>query len=326
MPGENKLQVLDNGVRFCVDAIWKELRSKLLRLWEKELYSERDIYLIIKEIETNAGAQEITGIFTSDVSGPWHQGRTETHPQLFQLGANLLLYTTDLAPPKGKLTAAVRPPRPPRPLRTVRIARVKHEGDWNVCPQAASRLSDVLAEALSFGVEEAEPADLAKPVDPRLTLLWMTGTRAGNLPASHRNHLKNYLAAGGTLFVDSAMGGKEFAQAATAMLGDMFGPASLQDLPADPPLLTGAFAGGMGSDLTKVRYTRAAAAEAPPDQPAKLTVVIIDGRVAVVLSPYSVVCGLLAQPTYGCKGLAPPDAARLAANVVLYALAHRSGG
>lgn len=69
LPGENKLQVLDNGVRFCVDAIWKELRSKLLRLWEKELYSERDIYLIIKEIATNADAQEITGFFTSDVSG-----------------------------------------------------------------------------------------------------------------------------------------------------------------------------------------------------------------------------------------------------------------
>ncbi|MBA4323434.1 MAG: hypothetical protein C0408_11515, partial [Odoribacter sp.] len=43
LPGENKLKVLDDGARHCVDSIWTDLRSKLIKVWEKELYSERDI-------------------------------------------------------------------------------------------------------------------------------------------------------------------------------------------------------------------------------------------------------------------------------------------
>ena len=69
IPGENKLQVLDKGAKYCIDKIWAQLRKKLSRLWEKELYSQRDIYLIVKKIESHDEALEIGAIFKSDVSG-----------------------------------------------------------------------------------------------------------------------------------------------------------------------------------------------------------------------------------------------------------------
>ena len=69
MPGENRLQVLDKGARACVDAVWKDLRDKLLRLWEKELYSEREIFLVAKNVDSSAQAHEIAGVLQSDVSG-----------------------------------------------------------------------------------------------------------------------------------------------------------------------------------------------------------------------------------------------------------------
>jgi hypothetical protein len=69
LPGENTLQVLDKGAKLCVNAIWKELRAKLIRLWEKELYSERDIYLIIKGLLSYNSAGQTADIFKSDVSG-----------------------------------------------------------------------------------------------------------------------------------------------------------------------------------------------------------------------------------------------------------------
>ena len=69
LPGENRLQVLDRGAKSCVDAIWSELRKKLTRVWERELYSERDIYLIVKNVPSHARAQEIALVFKSDVSG-----------------------------------------------------------------------------------------------------------------------------------------------------------------------------------------------------------------------------------------------------------------
>jgi len=69
MPGENKLQVLDKGAKLCVDNIWNKLRKKLARLWERELYSQRDIYMVVKKIASHAEAMEIGAIFKSDVSG-----------------------------------------------------------------------------------------------------------------------------------------------------------------------------------------------------------------------------------------------------------------
>ncbi len=69
IPGENRLQILDKGARACVDAVWGKLREKLLLLWEKELYSEREVFLVIHAVDSNARAHEIAGILQSDVSG-----------------------------------------------------------------------------------------------------------------------------------------------------------------------------------------------------------------------------------------------------------------
>jgi hypothetical protein len=271
------------------------------------------------------GCRKRVFILTSDVSGAWHQGRAEQYPQFFQLAANMLLYTTDLGPPKGRFRAGYARPRPPKPARSIRLARLKHAGDWDLCPQAVDRLGDALAEAVSIGLTELPPADPDKPLDANCPLLWMTGTRDPKLQPAQKDHLKAYLRAGGTLFIDSAMGAKEFTEAAGQALTEMFGAGSLQPLPGDHPLLTGALAGGMGSSIAKVAYTRAAAAEAPPGQTPELMCVVLNGRVAAVLCPYSVVCPLAGQPVYNCRGLAVRDAARLAANVVLYAATPPAG-
>ena len=69
LPGENSLHVLAKGAEFCVDAIWGELRKKLISVWEEELYSKRDTYLIVKNVSSHARAQEIAVAFKSDVSG-----------------------------------------------------------------------------------------------------------------------------------------------------------------------------------------------------------------------------------------------------------------
>ena len=69
MPSENRLQIMDEGSKKCVNTIWKELRQKLIRLWEKELYSEREISLRIKALASHARAHEIADIFKNDVSG-----------------------------------------------------------------------------------------------------------------------------------------------------------------------------------------------------------------------------------------------------------------
>jgi len=265
-------------------------------------------------------------LFASDVSGAWHQDRAEQHPGLFQLGANLLLYTTDLAPPVGQLRAGAKRAEGPKPFRSLKLARLRHGGDWNVCPGALRRLGDVLNEAVSLGVAEAPAVDPTEAVDHGIALLWLTGTRPPVLLPSQKTGLKAYLEAGGMLLVDSAMGDEAFTRKAIGLLTDLFGPGAVRELPGDHPLLTGSFAGGMGSDVTRVAYTRAAKADHGEGKAPTLMGVVLNGRVAAVLSPVSVTGPLAGHPIYGCKGLSGPDAARLAANVVLYAATRRPGG
>ena len=46
----------------------------------------------------------------------------------------------------------------------------------------------------------------------------------------------------------------------------------------------------------------------------------IDGRIAVILSPYDLSCALEKGVSLECKGYIPADAARIGANVLLFAL------
>ena len=257
-------------------------------------------------------------ILGSDLSGPWHQNRCKSAPQAFRFAANIVFYTTNRAMPSGKLAFRAAPPQPPRPRRTITLARIRHGGDWDANPLAIGRLNEALTGAISVGVEEAPAVDLSAKVPEGVELLWLTGSAGAELSAAQRETLKNYVLGGGTLFVDAAVGRKEFFEAATTTLKETFGPDSLKPLPADSPLLTGQFADGLGAE---VNLAVAGAADAPESlrQPGPLWCVEVNGRVAVILSPLGVTCPMEGNPTWGCVGLSTRDARRLAANVALYA-------
>jgi len=51
-----------------VEDVWRELRRKLTATWERELYSQREIYLIVKNVSSQAEAEEIAFILKSDLS------------------------------------------------------------------------------------------------------------------------------------------------------------------------------------------------------------------------------------------------------------------
>jgi hypothetical protein len=256
-------------------------------------------------------------LLASDVSGAWHQGRTREHPHLFQLAANILLYTTDLQRPPGKLRGpAATGPAPATPDRFLAYARVQYGGDWNVAPAAVTHVSAALAAALSVGAKELPAVDLSKPVSPSVPMLWLTGTAPPKLTDPRKAVLKEYLAAGGTLLVDSAMGEDDFVEAAVKMLADMFGPGSVREVAPDSPLLTGQFGGGMGADLTAATCTRATTRHVN-GKPPKLKGLYIEGRLAGVISPYGISVPAGGESAFGCKGLSPADARRLIANMLL---------
>ena len=263
-------------------------------------------------------------ILTTDVTTAWHANALAESVHAFQFGANLLFYTTNMTLPSAKL--AHRRARPPsaKTLGTIRVARLKHAGDWGTCPQAMPRLNDVLSRAVSIGVAESqEPVDLQTDVPADVKLLWMTGSAPAKLSSVQRDRLKKYLESGGMIFIDPAVGRQSFFEAAREMLAAMFGAGQIRSMPPANPLLTGEFAGGVGSNVTRVSYTLAVKARNPRLGVPVLWYVEREGRIAAVLSRYGVTCPLAGPPTYGALALKSEDARRLAANVVLYAGSRR---
>ena len=82
------------------------------------------------------------------------------------------------------------------------------------------------------------------------------------------------------------------------------------------------FRGRPGFELTTVRYGPDVARERPALNRPELWGLELDGRLALVYSPFALGCGLEGQEFDGCWGLVAEDARRLAANIILYALTH----
>ena len=260
-------------------------------------------------------------IVTTDLSGAWHCNLHASRREAFELAANIALYGMNGRHPAGKFHRRRVPPV--KPKRVIPIARVVHDGDWNTNPTASMRLSEVLADAVSIGVEERPGVKLAKAAPAGdLALLWLTGTQPARLGFAAKGNLKAYVLGGGTVLVDPAMGGEEFFNDAKAAIEKALGK-TLEQAGADSPILTGKFAGGIGADVTTVRYSTWPGREAPPASLPEVWQLEVDGRIAVVISRNALTCPVEGLPTYGCAGLSRDDARRLAANVLLYAASKR---
>ncbi len=136
--------------------------------------------------------------------------------------------------------------------------------------------------------------------------------------------MKNYLDRGGFLFADAICASEEFASSLRAELLLIYPNAKFNRLPAGHPLLTDEFHGfNLNSVLLRDPQFRSdedpLAAKLTKTTPL-LEALEIDERIAVVLSPYDLSCALEKGASLECKGYVSTDAARIGANVILYAL------
>jgi hypothetical protein len=199
--------------------------------------------------------------------------------------------------------------------RTITIARVRHSGDWKAGPAAMRYVHNVLASSLNLGVKQAV-VGLKEPIaPPKPPLLWMTGTKLPKLDVAQKELLGGYLKGGGMIFVDSAMGKPEFARQMATILCEVVGAAAPEKVTITNPLITGKFAGGVGSDLTRATVGNSARKTPLSDM---LSVVRYKGRVVAIVSQCAVTVPLDGGYTHGCVAPSTANTRRLAANVVLF--------
>ncbi len=270
-----------------------------------------------------------------DLSRP---GRAQKYSEVVQkqidgglaIGINVLAYATNRelrgkdeffrqlkAPAKQNLNEAGR--------GKLIVATLRHAGGCNLAPRALINLLSAANEQVN--VLAAPRDELTDLTDDSLfdsSLAFMHGRDEFRFSDEERAQLKLFIERGGTLFADAICSSGAFAGSFRAEMASTFGKEKLERIPSDDPIWTTKFGGFDLKEVTR-RTPSPRAAEKPSQAkisngPPELEGIRIDGRWAVIFSPYDLSCALEKSDSPSCDGYVRADAAKIGVNVVLYVL------
>lgn len=208
----------------------------------------------------------------------------------------------------------------------VEIATIRHTGGCTAAPLAVVRLLEVASEKL--GVRTKPQQQLINLTDEALFnyhLVFFHGRSAFQLTERERRRLREFVSdeRGATVFADSICASKTFTESFRREMAATFPNHPLKKIPATDPIFSTKYG---GFDVSKVDR------QDPPEKesegrkptikkvPPSLEGIKIEGRWAVIFSPYDVSCALERHNSVDCRGYTRESAARIALNILLYSL------
>ena len=273
----------------------------------------------------NIGCRTSVIFSPNDLSCLWEQGDIPgLSERAFKLGTNIAAFAIGRQALRDRLEVVTLPEEAthesgPPAGDALQLAQVVYDGDWQPDPQALVHFAEFLRDELNLSV--VTQYKTVRPTNEQLAsapILFMTGHYHFRLSEREAEALAAHLRRGGFLLAEACCGRKEFDEAFREMVKRTFPDQSLKRLPPDHAI----FRGQPGFKLDQVGYKPAALAEQPDLSQPELWGLEIDGRLALVYSPYAIGCGLDGHVCYNCRGYVDEDARRLAANIVLYVLTH----
>lgn len=243
------------------------------------------------------------------------------------IGVNVLAYATnrEVQEKDLRVKTVVRKTSDKLDRGRVRVAVLRHPGGCNVAPRAVANLLDAAHEQMKLRTR-AEMGVLGIEDDSLFDypLVFMHGRNNFHLTDGERKQLRAYVERGGTILADAVCASQAFADSFRREMATIFPDKPLTPIPSHDPILTSNY---NGSDLSRVKRRepsirsatdplKAVVREGPP----VLEAIKIEGRYQVIFSPYDISCALEKQDSLECAGYLREDAARIALNILLYAL------
>jgi hypothetical protein len=244
-----------------------------------------------------------------------------------RLGGNVIAYATnrELKEKLERPQIAVTNPGGKSPRGALVVPKLSHGGGSDDAPSALNNLLAVNVRQLEMRVDYEKR--LIGPADEKLLdypIVFMHGRRSFRFTAAERTALKNYLDRGGFLFADAICANADFASSLRAELKAIYPELTFSRIPPSHPMFSEEFRGFNLQSVTlrdpEIRVEGDPLSAKLVKTTPLLEELEIDGRIAVVLSPYDISCALEKGASMECKGYIPADAARIGANVLLYAL------
>jgi hypothetical protein len=316
----------DAGFRTLMKEIFPEEEYKL-----RPLNEEHPVWRANPEKPLSPEAHPLEGIehgcrtvviySPRDLSCYWNQAeRNPTDPKVIlsrKVGQAVIDYATGREMPADKLVVREVRGRAKPPRRdALRIAKLRHAGDWNIAPQAIPNLMDALSKPpYRFDVTVSQKEVF--PRDPDLKyypLVYIHGRASLSFDKEDLDALRQHIDPGaGTLFADAACGAPAFDASFRRFVAELFPDKPLVPIPQTDEL----FSDRVGTDLSKVQYTRAAGGGLGFPT---LEGIKINDHWVVIYSKYDIGCALERHTGPECKGYNYESAVRIAGNIVIYSL------
>jgi len=264
------------------------------------------------------GIRELWIHCPQDLGAAW-QSVNRSRTEAWDIPANLLFYVAGKEGLRSRLqTLAVAPPLTP-PGRQVTVVRLQNNANWDPEPGAWPRLSRIMALRANtdLTLKSLPILDLPK-LTPMPALAHLAGTEKFALTPEETQALRDYVNAGGTLFVE-ALGGKEpFATSAAAALKTAFPDSPLKIVPSTYTLYTGVFSPD-ALNISEVAFRRSWTLQHGFITVPRIQYMNINRRAAIFFSPEDLTSGLLGTNIWGIDGYTQESATALARNLVLFA-------
>jgi hypothetical protein len=336
----------EQGLRALLDKVFPEEEYRLRRagpehpLWRIDEPVRPDSPYVGRLWTVEYGCRTCVVFSEVDLSCYWElfgSGRIDAFPETVQqrlrdamaIGANVLAYATNREPKGKEASFATIDETDAQALGArgpIRIAKLLHGGGCNDAPGALANLLRAASQGeLKLRISTTQQ-DL-RASDPQLRrylLAFMHGRHDFRFTPAEQTELRGYLEDGGTLLADAICGSKEFAEAFRRELAVVLPDAKLQRIPITHPLFSER-AGGFDIHRVSRREPAVEAAGQPlrsrvREVEPELEGIEIDGRLAVIFSPFDISCALEQHEALQCRGYTQQDAARIALNVLMYAL------
>lgn len=254
--------------------------------------------------------------FNKDIASAL-QGNEQTQPDVFNAMSNLYLYATGMEYTRPRLdTNFVAPPRT-APTRSMKVARIRYQGLFDPEPYALKRLAAVMARdhGTALDVQTLDPSELTAEIK----VAFLSATSGASLQGPQAEALKQWLQAGGTLWLDAAGGQLPAVKGAEQVLAQLAPQTRRVTLSGENPVISGKGLTG-GFDNRNVVYRRQLLQRFGYVDRPRLFQVEVGGRPSIFFSSEDLTTGLAGIRHWNIYGYSPESAMQLVVNGLLEAL------
>lgn len=207
--------------------------------------------------------------------------------------------------------------------RNLHFPKLSHSGGSDDAPNAWRKLQNEVQAATGLRIKVEKK--MISPVKEQLAehpFVFMHGRGDFRFSAEERKAIKRYLELGGFIFADSICSSQEFTDAFRREFNQIFAEIELTQLPKDHPMFNDELYGWPLHEGVILRKPDPAAPNGVRERVMlpQLEALEVEGRLAVIFSPYDISCALENANITQCEGYSRVDAIKIGTNVILYRL------